>query len=168
MKTANLPFRPAIVLSLIAGLTVTTGLLPVSSTAQDSQRTIATGSNIPLTADAPNEYTVKTGDTLWDISKVFLRDPWYWPEIWYVNPQVENPHLIYPGDVLKLVYIDGQPRVTVGDRGGPTESGGGKRLSPQVRREPLSQAITAIPYDVIAGFMGRPTLLTTLSRWSSR
>jgi LysM domain-containing protein len=159
MKTANLPFRPAIVLSLIAGLTVTTGLLPVSSTAQDTQRTIATGSNIPLTADAPNEYTVKTGDTLWDISKVFLRDPWYWPEIWYVNPQVENPHLIYPGDVLKLVYIDGQPRVTVGDRGAAAEGGGGKRLSPQVRREPLSSAITAIPYDVIAGFMGRPTLL---------
>lgn len=159
MKTANSPFRPAIVLSLIAGLTVTTGLLPVSSSAQEGQRTIATGSNIPLTADAPNEYTVKTGDTLWDISKVFLRDPWYWPEIWYVNPQVENPHLIYPGDVLKLVYVDGQPRVTLGDRGGNVESGGGKRLSPQVRREPLSQAITAIPYDVIASFMGRPTLL---------
>jgi hypothetical protein len=64
MKTANLPFRPAIVLSLIAGLTVTTGLLPVSSTAQESNRTIATGSNIPLTADAPDQYTVKTGDTL--------------------------------------------------------------------------------------------------------
>lgn len=159
MKTANLPFRPAIVLSLIAGLTVASGLLPVSSTAQESQRTIATGSNIPLTADAPNEYTVKTGDTLWDISEVFLRDPWYWPEIWYVNPQVENPHLIYPGDVLKLVYIDGQPRVTVADRGGATQSGGGKRLSPEVRREPLSQAITAIPYGVIASFMGRPTLL---------
>lgn len=160
MKAANLAFRPAIVVSLIAGLTVITGLLPVSSTAQDTQRTIATGSNIPLTANAPNEYTVKTGDTLWDISKVFLRDPWYWPEIWYVNPQVANPHLIYPGDVLKLVYIDGQPRVTLGDRGGEaTESGGGKRLSPQVRKEPLSQAITAIPYDVIASFMGRPTLL---------
>jgi hypothetical protein len=159
MKTANLPFRPAIVLGLVAGLTAFTGLLPVSSTAQDTQRTIATGSNLPLTADAPNEYVVKTGDTLWDISKVFLRDPWYWPEIWYVNPQVENPHLIYPGDVLKLVYIDGQPRVTVGDRGGATESGGAKRLSPGVRREPLSQAITAIPYDVVASFMGRPTLL---------
>jgi len=158
MKTANMPFRPAIVLSLIAGLTVATGLLPVSSSAQESNRTIATGSNIPLTADAPDQYTVKTGDTLWDISKVFLRDPWYWPEIWYVNPQVENPHLIYPGDVLKLVYIDGQPRVTLGDRGA-VESGGGKRLSPSVRREPLSQAITAIPYDVIASFMGRPTLL---------
>ena len=124
-----------------------------------ASRTIATGSNIPLTADAPDEYVVKTGDTLWDISKVFLRDPWYWPEIWYVNPQVANPHLIYPGDVLKLVYVDGQPRLTVGERGGETESGGGKRLSPQVRREPLSQAITAIPYDVIASFMGRPTLL---------
>jgi len=157
MKTANLAFRPAILLGLAAGLTLTTGLLPVSSTAQDSQRTIATGSNIPLTADAPDQYVVKTGDTLWDISKVFLRDPWYWPEIWYVNPQVQNPHLIYPGDVLKLVYIDGQPRVTVGERG--TESGGGKKLSPQVRREQLSQAITAIPYDVIASFMGRPTLL---------
>jgi hypothetical protein len=157
MKTANLPFRPAIVLSLIAGLTVSVGL-PVSSTAQDTNRTIATGSNIPLTANAPDQYTVKTGDTLWDISKVFLRDPWYWPEIWYVNPQVENPHLIYPGDVLKLVYIDGQPRVTLGDRGA-VESGGGKRLSPSVRREPLSRAVTAIPYDVIASFMGRPTLL---------
>jgi LysM domain len=158
MKTATLPFRPAILLGLVAGLTMITGLLPVSSTAQDSQRTIATGSNIPLTSDAPDEYVVKTGDTLWDISKVFLRDPWYWPEIWYVNPQVQNPHLIYPGDVLKLVYIDGQPRVTLGERGG-TESGGGKKLSPQVRREQLSQAITAIPYDVIASFMGRPTLL---------
>jgi hypothetical protein len=161
MKTANLPFRPTIVLGLMAGLTVFTGLLPVSSPAQDTQRTIATGSNIPLTADAPDEYTVKTGDTLWDISKVYLRDPWYWPEIWYVNPQVANPHLIYPGDKLKLVYIDGQPRVTLGERGGEgaTESGGGKKLSPQVRREPLSRAITAIPYDVIASFMGRPTLL---------
>ena len=109
MKTANLPFRPAILLGLIAGLTVTTGLLPDSSDAQDSQRTIATGSNIPLTADAPDEYVVKTGDTLWDISKVYLRDPWYWPEIWYVNPQVQNPHLIYPGDKLSSCTSTASP-----------------------------------------------------------
>jgi hypothetical protein len=159
MKTANLPFRPAIVLSLIAGLTVTTGLLPVSSTAQDSQRTIATRQQHPADGGCPQRVHGENRRHAVGHLQVFLRDPWYWPEIWYVNPQVENPHLIYPGDVLKLVYIDGQPRVTVGDRGGPTESGGGKRLSPQVRREPLSQAITAIPYDVIAGFMGRPTLL---------
>lgn len=164
MKTANLALRPAILLSLVAGLTVTAGLLaPPSILAQEGPaQTVGSGSNIPLAANAPDQYVVKTGDTLWDISKVFLKEPWYWPEIWYVNPQIANPHLIYPGDVLKLVYIDGQPRLTVAERGGETiESGrGGKRLSPEVRREPLSQAITAIPYDIVASFMGRPTLLT--------
>jgi hypothetical protein len=137
------------------GLTAFTGFAP--ATAQDSARTIATGSNIPLAENAPEEYVVKPGDTLWDISKVYLRDPWYWPEIWYVNPQVANPHLIYPGDVLKLVYIDGKPRLTIAER---AEGGAGtKRLSPQVRREPLSRAIAAIPYEVIASFTGRPVLL---------
>lgn len=164
MKTANLALRPAILLSLVAALTVTAGLLaPPSILAQEGPaQTVGSGSNIPLANNAPDQYVVKTGDTLWDISRVFLKEPWYWPEIWYVNPQVANPHLIYPGDVLKLVYVDGQPRLTVAERGGETvESGrGGKRLSPEVRREPLSQAITAIPYDVVASFMGRPTLLT--------
>jgi hypothetical protein len=167
MKTANLALRPAILLSLVAGLTVTVGMLaPQSTLAQDGSRqsvgqTVGSGSNIPLAANAPDQYVVKTGDTLWDISKVFLKEPWYWPEIWYVNPQVQNPHLIYPGDVLKLVYVDGQPRLTVAERGETVEGGrGGKRLSPEVRRQPLSQAVTAIPYDVVASFMGRPTLLT--------
>lgn len=164
MKTANLTLRPAILLSLVAGLTVTAGLLaPPNILAQEGPaQTVGSGSNIPLAANAPDQYVVKTGDTLWDISKVFLKEPWYWPEIWYVNPQIANPHLIYPGDVLKLVYIDGQPRLTVAERGGETVEGGrgGKRLSPEVRRGPLSQAITAIPYDIVASFMGRPTLLT--------
>ena len=159
MKTAILKIRPALVLSLTAGLTLAGGMVPLTSSAQEGTRTIATGSNIPLAPEAPDEYVVKTGDTLWDISKTFLRDPWYWPEIWYVNPQVQNPHLIYPGDVLKLVYIDGQPRLTIAERGQVGQGSGTKRLSPEVRREPLSQAITAIPYDIIASFMGRPTLL---------
>lgn len=153
MKTATLHIRPAALLSLIAGLTVAVGMVPGPSTAQDRPRTVATGSNIPVSPDAPDEYVVQPGDTLWDISSLFLRDPWYWPEIWHVNPQVENPHLIYPGDVLRLVYVDGQPRLTVAERGGA------RRLSPEVRREPLSEAITAIPYEVVASFMGRPTLL---------
>ncbi|HSD54656.1 MAG TPA: LysM domain-containing protein [Burkholderiales bacterium] len=109
--------------------------------------------SVPLAADAPDTYVVKPGDTLWDISAVFLRDPWYWPEIWYVNPAIENPHLIYPGDVLHLVYVDGRPRVMVG-------RAGDVRLSPQVRSQPLSQAVRAIPYDLLMNFVGRPQLLT--------
>src|SRR5687767_6704033 len=173
MKTANLPFRPAIVLGLIAGLTVAAGLLPVSSTAQESNRTIATGSNIPLTADAPDQYTVKTGDTLWDISTVFLRDPWYWPEIWYVNPQVKNPHLIYPGDVLVLVKGGARPQVTIAERGpegaaadaaetsgAPLGGGPSSKLTPRIRSTQLTDAVTTIPYDSIAAFLGRPTVIS--------
>ena len=158
MKTATSPYRPAIVLGLAASLTLALGSLPATLSAQETGRTMGTTTGVTLTPDAPEQYVVKRGDTLWDISKVYLRDPWYWPEIWYVNPQVANPHLIYPGDVLRLVYVDGQPRLTIAQR---AEGGmGGKRLSPQVRREPLSRAVTAIPYDVIASFTGRPTLLS--------
>ena len=107
---------------------------------------------IPVAPDAPERYTVQKGDTLWDISAKFLTDPWYWPEIWHINPQVANPHLIYPGDVLALTWVDGQPRLVL-------ESGGPVRLSPRVRENPLSEAINAIPYDRITSFTSRPNLL---------
>jgi nucleoid-associated protein YgaU len=55
-----------------------------------------------LVDGAPYQYTVEKGDTLWDISEFFLNNPWFWPEIWYINPQVENPHLIYPGENLMI------------------------------------------------------------------
>ena len=108
---------------------------------------------VPLAPNAPERYVVKKGDTLWDISGMFLRDPWFWPEIWQVNPQVENPHLIYPGDVLSLVYIDGRPRILL-ERGIQAE-----RLSPQIRATPLDQAITTIPYEQIAAFLTRGAVL---------
>jgi hypothetical protein len=109
-----------------------------------------------LNPSHPDRYVVKKGDTLWDISAMFLRDPWFWPEIWVVNPQVRNPHLIFPGDVLTLVYMDGQPRIML-ERG---EYGAGvERLQPQVRREALDDAIFTIPYDRIAAFVGRPAVL---------
>ncbi len=99
-----------------------------------------------LAPDAPTEYVVQDGDTLWDIAGTFLRDPWFWPEIWYVNPEIVNPHLIYPGDVLALVYIDGQPRVT-------TARGSSLRLSPEARITPLDEAVTSIPFESIAAFL---------------
>jgi hypothetical protein len=105
-----------------------------------------------LAGDAPDEYVVQAGDTLWDIAATFLKDPWYWPEIWYINPQVENPHLIYPGDVLALVYIDGAPRVTVG-------KAGSYRLSPEARVTPLTEAITSVSYDSVSAFLSRGVVI---------
>jgi hypothetical protein len=111
------------------------------------------GSSVPMSPDAPDSYVVKRGDTLWGIAKVFLRDPWYWPEIWQVNPQIQNPHLIYPGDTLRLVYIEGKPQILL-------QRGEAARVEPRVRSEPLETAITTIPYDSIAAFMSKPSILS--------
>lgn len=109
---------------------------------------------VELNPEHPENYVVKRGDTLWDISAMFLRDPWFWPEIWYVNPQISNPHLIYPGDILTLVYVDGKPQLQL-QRGpaGVTASGGAERLSPGIRTEDLDAAIKAIPYALIEPFL---------------
>ncbi|MCH7829945.1 MAG: LysM peptidoglycan-binding domain-containing protein [Proteobacteria bacterium] len=101
---------------------------------------------VPLAEGHPDEYVVQVGDTLWDISATFLKDPWFWPEIWYVNPEIENPHLIYPGDVLGLVYIGGRTRIT-------NVHGSAYRLSPQARVTPLTEAITSIPYEDVVAFL---------------
>ncbi|MEE4461542.1 LysM peptidoglycan-binding domain-containing protein [Azotobacter chroococcum] len=104
---------------------------------------------VQLRAGHPQSYTVVRGDTLWDISGKFLRAPWQWPQLWHVNPQIENPHLIYPGDVLSLVYIDGQPRLML-NRGA---SRGTIKLSPQIRSTPMIQAIPTIPLEKINSFL---------------
>jgi nucleoid-associated protein YgaU len=97
----------------------------------------------------PQNYTVVRGDTLWEISGKFLSQPWKWPEIWHANPQVQNPNLIYPGDVLSLTYVDGQPRIVL-NRG---ESRGTIKLSPQVRSTPMAEAIPTIPLEKINSFL---------------
>ena len=107
---------------------------------------------VPLAEGHPDEYTVLEGDTLWDIAATFLRDPWYWPEVWYVNPQVDNPHLIYPGDVLALVTIEGRERIT-------TVRASTYRMSPQARITPLDESIDSIPYEQIAAFLTKGRVL---------
>lgn len=102
-----------------------------------------------LRSDVPDTYTVVKGDTLWDISGRFLQNAWMWPEIWHVNPQISNPHLIYPGDVIKLVYIDGKPRLSV-DR----------KLSPKVHVVGQDKAITTIPLDKIASFLSKARIVS--------
>ncbi len=113
----------------------------------------------------PDEYTVKKGDTLWDISGTFLNSPWLWPEIWHVNPQIENPHLIFPGDLIKLIYLDGQPRLTVERtlKMVPGAAGGGingaTKLSPSIRVQSTEDAISAIPLDKIDAFLSRSRIV---------
>lgn len=110
---------------------------------------------------APERYVVKKGDTLWDISTMFLADPWLWPEIWYVNPQIKNPHLIYPGDVIVLYYYDGRPQLRV-ERDGEVymTTLDTERLSPKVRTTPLEQAISTIPLEAIRAFLSNPHIVT--------
>jgi hypothetical protein len=93
---------------------------------------------------APERYVVRQGDTLWDIANTFLRNPAYWPEIWLVNPQVRNPHRIYPGDVLSIYYVDGRGRVMVD-------------LLPRVRIESLDSEPFAI--STLQPFMFRPRVV---------
>lgn len=103
---------------------------------------------IGLRDDAPERYTVVRGDTLWDIAGRFLRHPWQWHEVWQVNPQIRNPHLIYPGDIVYLYYRDGEPRLGL-ERGQEVV-----RLSPEVRRTPRREAIPPLPLETVQHFLG--------------
>lgn len=113
-------------------------------------------SSVTLRDDAPLRYVVKKGDTLWDIAAYFLRDPFYWPELWNANPDITNPHLIYPGDELYLVYVDGRPQLR---RNEPTASQT-DRLAPRVRELPVADAIPTIPLDAVQQFLNAPRLVT--------
>lgn len=98
---------------------------------------------VELRDDHPDTYVVQKGDTLWDIAARFLNEPWLWPEIWQANPQIENPHLIYPGDVLSLAYLGGRPAVV--------------RLSPTARR--VDRPIDALPLSEIEPFLRKAHVL---------
>ncbi len=112
--------------------------------------------DVELTESHPETYVVQDGDTLWDISAVFLKSPWLWPEIWHANPQIENPHLIYPGDTINLVYLDGQPRVTVNRKSNhPTV-----KMSPKTRIISHENAVETIPLSDIEPFLKKLRILS--------
>jgi hypothetical protein len=117
-------------------------------------------------AESPQTYIVLEGDTLWDISTVFLRDPWFWPEIWFKNPQVENPHLIYPGDTLAIVYVGGERRVQLLSRGADgavlAQTAGGLKVvkvNPRVRSKSIDATIPSIPIESIRHMLERPLII---------
>lgn len=122
----------------------------------------AQGQGAMLREGAPDSYTVVRGDTLWSIAGRFLSDPWRWPDIWEVNPEIENPHLIYPGDVIRLTYVAGQPRLSV-ERGvppPPDRDPRAEQVQPQIRVLPLDEAVPTIPLEVIRPFLSRPRVVS--------
>ena len=109
-----------------------------------------------LSPNAPDSYTVKRGDTLWDISKLFLKSPWRWPELWGMNlDQIRNPHLIYPGQMLYLDKSNGRARLRVGQPVG----GGTVKLKPRVRSSAADDgAISSIPFNLIEPFLNEAVI----------
>jgi LysM repeat protein len=115
-----------------------------------------------LAANAPDTYAVKRGDTLWDISSIFLTSPWRWPELWGMNKeQIANPHLIYPGQTLRLVKSDGRARLEVAGGEAASAAGDVVRLSPTVRDSGGERdAIPSIPNRIIEPFLSRPAVIS--------
>jgi hypothetical protein len=145
------------------------GRFPVTDAQRRAAETVAQ-SGVPLSAlaaEAPESYTVKSGDTLWGISALFLTSPWRWPELWGMNKeQLRNPHLIYPGQTLVLVKgADGRATLRLADDGGagslPGAPGDAVRLSPRVRELGAAgrTAIESIPGNVIEPFLSRPLIV---------
>lgn len=115
------------------------------------------GADVVFRDDLPPRHIVEPGDTLWDISAMFLREPWRWSEIWGPSPQVADPQLIYPGDEITLVYVDGKPQLTL-TRGAEQRGGAPGRtlvLGPQIRKIPHAAAISALPLGVVSSFLSR-------------
>lgn len=104
---------------------------------------------LKLKAGYPESYVVQKGDTLWDISGKYLTEPWLWPRLWNINPQIANPHWIYPGDALHLSWVNGEPRLGKATQGGKQVI----RLSPKSRYENKANPIPTLPISEIGPFL---------------
>jgi LysM repeat protein len=168
--------RPAHLTVLASVLAACLTLATTSARAQASklpvtpeQRRVAdevASAGVPLSELAPNapdQHVVVSGDTLWDISKLFLKSPWRWPELWGMNrEQIRNPHLIYPGQVLLLVKSNGRARLEIGQQVGGDAAGDAVKLSPQMRVSALNtSAIPNIPLNLIQPFLSDTSVFDT-------
>ena len=138
-------------------ISIAAALLATSASLQAQNFPITTGqkatasqvaqAGVPLAdlvSNAPDEYTVKRGDTLWAISGVFLKAPWRWPELWGMNLEdIRNPHRIYPGQQLYLDKSSGRAILRARQQAGGSGAPGTVRVSPRTRYESLADA--AIP-----------------------
>jgi hypothetical protein len=153
--------------SLVPGGVLANGVTPEAKNAAqgggEAQQTRVTQAD--LQADAPDQYTVVKGDTLWGIAGRFLKDPWKWPQVWNMNrDQIKDPHWIYPGDVVRLDKSGEYPRLSLLPGGG---TGGGAdmaasnvvRLDPRVRIESLQTAVSSIPGSAIGPFLSQPLIV---------
>ena len=121
-----------------------------------------------LTPNAPAEYTVKRGDTLWGISGLFLKSPWRWPELWGMNiDQIRNPHLIYPGQHLVLEKLDGMALLRLRPTGGgsvggiPTDT---VRVTPRIRYEALvGSALPTLQSNLLEPFLAEAMIVDELT-----
>ena len=155
---------------LVVSWVVMTAVLPLAAYGQDTAKPSpatekakpAKDNPLLLSNDAPTIYTVVKGDTLWDISGKFLKQPWRWPEIWNMNQdQIRNPHLIYPGDIVKLSFdANDKPLLTVVSGTGAGET---LKLAPRIRPSSNEQAITSIPASAIGPFLSAPLVVEEIS-----
>jgi len=151
----GLPVALAIA-ALLAGCAAMDDRVPVNVSAQSGDRGLPATAKRPVldaeTAESrfrsvhAEDYVVQKGDTLWGISRRFLSNPLYWPEIWHNNKQITNPHLIYPGDTVSIVYVEGVPRLTVS-------------LSPRMRAEPLPPPIPVLPLELLRPYLNYDQVL---------
>lgn len=146
-------------LAIVSSAPVLAQATETNATTKTSNAPAKTDNPLKLADDAPTMYTVVKGDTLWDISGKFLKEPWRWPEIWNMNrDQVKDPHWIYPGDVIKLSFdASGRPMLSFANRDG--SGGGTNRLAPRIRTEQIGQAIPSIPARVIGPFLSAPLVI---------
>src|SRR4051812_42581679 len=160
--------------SLVPGWGSADGM-PASASNAGEKATTGAGQKVTqadLAADAPDQYTVVKGDTLWGIAGKFLKDPWKWPQIWQRNrDEIKDPHWIYPGDVIRLNRDGDSPSLALANRGadggGMLPSGGTAadaegnvvKIDPRVRIEALAEAIPSIPGAAIAPFLTQPLVV---------